>query len=148
MSDYQKKLEEMRLKQEAAKQTLVQEFKTWVQTTYPDATSTDTGLHYMITEEGKGAKPNKHNNVTVQYSGALSNGKVFDSSYKRNKPFTFKLGLGNVIKGWDEGIALLNVGSKAKLIIPYFLGYGERGSPPVIPAKATLIFDVELVEAK
>lgn len=148
MSDYQKKLEEMRLKQEQAKQALVEEFKTFVQKNYPNAIGTDSGLHYIITEEGKGAKPNKHNNVTVHYSGALTNGKVFDSSYKRNKPFTFKLGLGNVIKGWDEGIALLNVGSKAKLIIPFFLGYGEQGSPPVIPARATLIFDVELVGAK
>ncbi len=148
MSDYQKKLEEMRLNQEQAKQALVQEFKTFVQTTYPNAIATESGLHYIITEEGKGAKPNKLNNVTVHYSGALTNGKIFDTSYKRNKPFTFKLGLGNVIKGWDEGIALLNVGSKAKLIIPYFLGYGEQGSPPVIPARATLIFDVELVGAK
>ncbi len=148
MSEYQKKLEEMRKKQELAQQAIVAEFSAFVQKNYPTAIATPTGLHYIVEQEGTGATPNKHNNVSVHYTGMLTNGKVFDSSHKRNKPFTFKLGLGNVIKGWDEGIALLNVGGKAKLIIPYFLGYGEQGSPPVIPAKATLIFDVELMDVK
>ena len=84
----------------------------------------------------------------MHYTGSLTSGKVFDSSYKRNEPISFPLGMGRVIKGWDEGIALLNVGGKAKLIIPYFLAYGEEGHPPVIPARATLIFDVELTDVK
>jgi peptidylprolyl isomerase len=148
MSEYQKKLEEMRKKQEHAQMALIAEFNVFVQKNYPTAKNTSTGLHYILEEEGTGAAPQKHNNVSVHYTGMLTTGKIFDSSYKRNKPFTFKLGLGNVIKGWDEGIALLKVGGKAKLIIPYFLAYGEQGSPPIIPARATLIFDVELMEVK
>jgi len=147
MSDYQKKLEEMRLKQEQAKLAAVAEFNVFVQTTFPEAKNTPTGLHYIMQTEGRGEAPGKHSNVSVHYTGMLTDGTVFDSSYKRNQPIIFPLGMGRVIKGWDEGIALLKVGGKAKLIIPYFLAYGEQGRPPVIPPKATLIFDVELVAA-
>jgi peptidylprolyl isomerase len=94
-----------------------------------------------------GAKPEAGKNVTVHYTGYLTDGKVFDSSVKRSTPFTFKLGTGAVIKGWDEGIAMLKEGEKARLVIPYQLAYGEEGRPPSIPAKATLIFDVEIVTA-
>ncbi|HXC06700.1 MAG TPA: FKBP-type peptidyl-prolyl cis-trans isomerase [Bacteroidia bacterium] len=86
------------------------------------------------------------NKVKVHYSGFLLDGSMFDSSVERGQPFEFSLGQGMVIKGWDEGIALLHKGEKAKLIVPYQLAYGERGHPPQIPAKATLVFDVELVD--
>ena len=86
--------------------------------------------------------------MKVHYSGYLQDGSMFDSSVERGQPLDFPLGQGKVIKGWDEGIALLKVGEKARLIIPQELGYGERGYPPIIPAKATLIFDVELVDVK
>ncbi|OLY85471.1 FK506-binding protein 2 [Smittium mucronatum] len=84
--------------------------------------------------------------VYVHYSGRLeSNGEEFDSSYKRNTPLSFNLGSGRVIKGWDQGVLGMCVGEKRVLTIPHELGYGERGFPPVIPAKSTLIFDVELI---
>ena len=148
MSEYQKKLEEMRNRKEQAQLAAVAEFNIFVQKNYPTAKSTGSGLHYLTELEGTGAPAEKHRNVSVHYTGKLTDGTVFDSSYKRNQPFAFQLGMGRVIKGWDEGIALMKAGGKAKLIIPYFLAYGEQGHPPVIPAKATLIFDVELVNVK
>ena len=107
---------------------------------------TPSGLEYIIVEEGSGPKPKKGQKVQVHYTGKLENGTVFDSSHKRGQPIAFTLGVGQVIKGWDEGIALLKKGSKAQLIIPANLGYGARGVPPQIPPNATLIFDVELVD--
>ena len=86
--------------------------------------------------------------VKVHYTGYLTDGKKFDSSVERGEPIAFPLGMGNVIKGWDEGIALMKTGEKARLIIPYQLAYGEQGYPGAIPPKATLIFDVELVEVQ
>jgi FKBP-type peptidyl-prolyl cis-trans isomerase len=148
MGLFEDKQEAMRQKREQEQLKAVAEFNIYVQQHHPGAKSTPSGLHYIIEEQGTGAKAEKHKNVSVHYTGALTNGQVFDSSHKRNQPITFPLGMGRVIKGWDEGIALLNVGGKAKLIIPYFLAYGEEGRPPVIPAKATLIFDVELTDVK
>lgn len=145
MSDFQKRLEEMKKKQEEAQMQAMGEFTAFVQKNYPEAKGTPSGLFYIIETEGTGPKPNKFQNVSVHYTGMLTDGSVFDSSHKRNQPISFPIGAGRVIKGWDEGIGMLNVGSKAKLIIPYFLAYGDAGRPPVIPAKATLIFDVELV---
>jgi FKBP-type peptidyl-prolyl cis-trans isomerase len=87
----------------------------------------------------------KGKTVSVHYKGKLLDGTVFDSSYKRNQPFEFTLGTGQVIPGWDEGIQLLSVGDKARLVIPSNLGYGARGAGGVIPPDATLIFDVELI---
>ena len=87
-------------------------------------------------------------NVSVHYSGFLLDGTKFDSSYDRGQPITFPIGQGRVIPGWDEGIALLKVGSKARFIIPPNLAYGERGAGGVIPPNATLIFEVELVDIK
>ena len=109
---------------------------------------TSSGIAYKIIKKGTGAKAEAGKTVSVHYTGKLSNGTKFDSSYDRNQPIEFELGRGRVIKGWDEGISLLNVGSKATFIIPPDLAYGARGAGGVIPPNATLIFDVELVEIK
>ena len=107
---------------------------------------TDSGLRYKIIQKGSGAQAEKGKSVSVHYEGSLDNGQVFDSSYRRKDPITFTLGIGQVIQGWDEGIALLRVGDKARFVIPSYLGYGERGAGGVIPPNATLVFDVELVK--
>jgi len=107
---------------------------------------TDSGLYYKINREGSGDHPTKGNDVSVHYKGMLLDGTVFDSSYQRNEPIVFPLGMGQVIKGWDEGIALLKIGSSAKLVIPSELAYGSRGAGGVIPPNASLIFEVELVD--
>ena len=111
-------------------------------------TTTDSGLTVVIEKEGKGAKPTSGQTVSVHYAGYLTNGQKFDSSFDRNAPIEFPIGEGRVIQGWDEGIMLLSVGTRAKLIIPSELGYGSRGAGGVIPPNATLIFDVELLEIK
>lgn len=108
--------------------------------------TTESGLQYVILEEGTGANPQTGNTVSVHYTGTLEDGTKFDSSHDRNQPIEFPLGQGFVIAGWDEGIALLNKGAKAKLVIPPELGYGMQGVPGVIPANATLTFEVELVD--
>lgn len=107
---------------------------------------TESGLEFILVEEGSGTKAAAGNTVFVHYSGYLEDGTMFDSSVKRDQQFTFVLGMGRVIKGWDEGIALMKEGDKARLIIPSDLGYGERGAGGVIPPNAKLIFDVELIE--
>ena len=99
-------------------------------------------------QEGSGAQAQKGQTVSVHYTGTLADGTQFDSSRDRGQPIEFPLGQGHVIRGWDEGIAQLRVGDRAKLTIPASLGYGERGIPGVIPGGATLIFDVELVDVK
>lgn len=109
---------------------------------------TDSGLRYKIIQKGNGAKAAKGKTVSVHYKGMLLDGTVFDSSYKRNSPIDFTLGVGQVIPGWDEGIGLLEVGDKARFVIPPGLAYGARGAGGVIPPNATLIFDVELVKVK
>jgi len=114
-----------------------------------DTLTTASGLKYiMVQKNAKGVKAEAGKTVKVHYTGYLMDGKKFDSSVERGEPIEFPLGQGNVIKGWDEGIALLHTGEKAQLIIPYQLAYGEQGYPGAIPPKATLIFDVELVEVK
>jgi peptidyl-prolyl cis-trans isomerase A (cyclophilin A) len=110
--------------------------------------STESGLRYQIIQKGSGAKAEKGKTVSVHYKGQLPDGTVFDSSYKRNQPIDFPLGMGQVIAGWDEGISLLKVGDKARFVIPSDLGYGSRGAGGVIPPDATLIFDVELMNVK
>lgn len=109
---------------------------------------TESGLYYKILEKGNGTKAQKGKTVSVHYEGKLDNGQVFDSSYKRNQPIEFSLGVGQVISGWDEGISLLNVGDKARFVIPPHLGYGTRGAGGVIPPNAVLVFDVELKNVK
>ena len=106
---------------------------------------TESGLRYKKINSGSGAKAEKGKKVSVHYEGSLTNGQVFDSSYSRNQPIDFQLGIGQVIPGWDEGIALLQVGDKARFVIPSHLAYGSRGAGGVIPPDATLIFDVELM---
>ena len=109
---------------------------------------TESGLRYKMIQKGNGKKAENGKTVSVHYTGQLEDGKVFDSSYPRKKPIEFPLGRGNVIEGWDEGIALLQVGDKARFVIPSHLGYGSRGAGGAIPPNATLIFDVELMDVK
>ena len=109
---------------------------------------TESGLRYQFIQRGSGKKAENGKTVAVHYEGSLENGKVFDSSYPRKKPIEFRLGQGQVIEGWDEGIALLQVGDKARFVIPSDLAYGPSGAGGVIPPHATLIFDVELMDVK
>jgi tetratricopeptide (TPR) repeat protein len=110
-----------------------------------DTITTKSGLKYLVLSKGNGAHAEINKNVEVHYTGYLTDGKVFDSSVERGDPIEFILGTGQVISGWDEGIALMNVGDKFKLIIPSNLAYGEKGAGNTIPPNSTLIFDVELM---
>ena len=109
---------------------------------------TASGLRYQIIQKGNGTKAQKGQQVSVHYQGALIDGTVFDSSYKRKEPIEFQLGIGQVISGWDEGLQLLHVGDKARFVIPSDLAYGSAGAGGVIPPDAILVFDVELVNAR
>ncbi len=115
-------------------------------------TTTSSGLQYTDTVEGKGASPANGQTCVMHYTGWLYDngvkGKKFDSSVDRGEPFAFKIGIGQVIRGWDEGVATMKVGGKRTLIIPPQLGYGARGAGGVIPPNATLMFDVELLGIK
>ena len=107
--------------------------------------TTESGLKYVDNTVGDGASPKEGDMVTVHYSGFLTDGTKFDSSVDRGQPFQFKIGVGQVIKGWDEGVMSMAIGGKRKLIIPPELGYGSNGAGGVIPPNATLLFDVELL---
>jgi len=107
-----------------------------------------SGVTVEILKPGTGPLPQTGQKVVVHYTGTLTDGKKFDSSRDRGQPFSFTLGAGQVIKGWDEGLAMMNVGTRARLTIPPQLGYGARGAGGVIPPNATLIFDVELIAAQ
>jgi peptidylprolyl isomerase len=110
--------------------------------------TTASGLKYIDVVAGNGASPSVGKRVKVHYTGTLENGKKFDSSVDRNQPFSFIIGVGQVIPGWDEGVMTMKVGGKRKLIIPPNLGYGARGAGGVIPPNATLLFDVELLDVE
>lgn len=133
----QKRIEEAKRQAEEAMEKIAAGFE-----------KTESGLRYKMIQKGNGKKAENGKTVSVHYQGALDNGKVFDSSYTRKKPIEFPLGRGHVIEGWDEGIALLHVGDKARFVIPSYLGYGDAGAGGVIPPNATLVFDVELMDVK
>jgi FKBP-type peptidyl-prolyl cis-trans isomerase FkpA len=111
-------------------------------------TSTPSGLQYQDVVTGSGAEAVPGKVAVVHYTGWLTDGTKFDSSRDGGEPFSFALGEGQVIAGWDQGVAGMKVGGRRKLVIPPDLGYGPMGSPPVIPADATLVFDVELLDVK
>ena len=130
----------------------------WAQTASPntsaptkvtgDGVKTASGLQYWDIKVGTGAEAKQGSHVTVHYTGWLTSGKKFDSSVDAGKPFEFTIGRGDVIKGWEEGVAGMKVGGKRQLRIPPELGYGGSGYPGVIPANATLIFDIQLLAVK
>lgn len=142
--------EEVMAEMEAERNTMRDEegekIAAYVQENNIDAIPTEMGMYVIVTEQGNGPKPVAGDNVKVHYTGMLLDGTKFDSSVDRGQPFEFVLGQGRVIRGWDEGIAMLNVGSKARLIIPSEMGYGERGAGRDIPPFSPLIFDVELID--
>lgn len=109
---------------------------------------TASGLRYTDLTVGTGATPQRGQTVTVHYTGTLENGKKFDSSVDRGTPADFRIGVGAVIKGWDEGLMTMKVGGKRRLVVPANLGYGPAGRPPDIPGNSTLIFEVELLNVK
>ena len=110
--------------------------------------TTPSGLKYIDEVVGEGDSPSSGQGVVVHYTGTLEDGTKFDSSVDRNKPFSFTIGVGRVIQGWDEGVMTMKIGGKRRLIIPSDLGYGAQGAGGVIPPNATLIFDVELLEIR
>jgi len=111
----------------------------------PEVFTTESGLSYIKLVDGTGAQPQQGNTVLVHYTGTLEDGTKFDSSRDRDRPFSFRVGVGQVIRGWDEALSLMHVGDRWQITIPPELGYGQRGAGGVIPPNSTLIFDVELL---
>jgi len=137
--EYEDKLKSMELNEEAT-------LKNYVESKGIKVEPTASGLYYVEYVKGNGPKPKAGDNVMVHYTGTLLDGTKFDSSVDRNQPFEFVLGQGRVIRGWDEGVAMMNVGSKATFVIPSKLGYGERGAGQQIGPYSSLVFEVELLE--
>ena len=144
--DALKAFEEFNSSGETQKQSTIDAADKAMSTLVKGMKKTVSGLYYTITKEGEGEHPPKGANVSVHYKGTLVDGTVFDSSYQRDQPIEFSVGVGQVIPGWDEGILLLNKGAAARFVIPSHLGYGAQGAGGVIPADATLIFEVELIK--
>jgi FKBP-type peptidyl-prolyl cis-trans isomerase len=145
MEEYQKQ------KEKEAAEALAKEDKTiqdYMAKNNLKGTKTASGLYYVQVQPGSGVKAEKGKTVSVHYTGKLLNGNKFDSSVDRGQPFEFGLGAGQVIQGWDEGIALMSVGEKGILLIPSALGYGTRGAGSSIPPNSVLVFDVELLGVK
>jgi len=147
----QKEFEEAQVKTgKERKMTENEEIKAYLEKAglWESATDLGDGLYYVKRQEGKGAKVAKGQTVQVHYTGMLMNGKVFDRSYDRGEPIEFRLGVGRVIKGWDNGIAGMERGEVGLLVIPSHLAYGERGAGNDIPPNSILVFEVELVDFK
>lgn len=130
------------------KEVAIAGFETFVSNNYPDATKDNSGMYYVITQEGDGPIPQSGQTVVAHYTGKFTDGKVFDSSVERGQPFSFAVGQGQVIQGWDIAFSKFPVGTKATLILPYTLAYGEKGYPGAIPAFSTLVFDIEVIGVK
>lgn len=145
---FQEKVNEFEEQQEQKKAMALSAASEYAKDSLPEATETPSGLFYYIDREGEGdtVKPGK--TVTVHYVGKLVSGKKFDASYDRGQPISFPIGAGRVIPGWDEGLTYFREGGKGTLVVPYTLGYGERGYPPVIPPLATLIFEIEVLKVE
>jgi FKBP-type peptidyl-prolyl cis-trans isomerase len=152
MADQQKMMEEQQKKMMAYAEEQIKKddviLQDYIKKNNLKAEKSPSGIYYVVNKPGTGAKPKQGQTVAVNYKGMLLDGKVFDSSDKQGRPIEFPLGVGQVIPGWDQGIALLNEGSQATLLIPSTLGYGQRGAGADIPADAVLRFDVELVDVK
>ena len=133
---------------QAQREKLPQEDLEVVEKKWPEAKRTATSLRTQVLVEGKGELVKAGDEVAVLYKGALLDGTVFDESADPAKPFVFRVGRGKVIDGWEEGLKLMRAGEKRLLIVPFELGYGTRGDPPKIPRRATLVFEVEVLEIK
>ena len=113
-----------------------------------DTLTLESGLQYIKIESTDNKKASAHRDVELHYTGYLDNGNIFDSSVERGFPIVFTLAQGQVISGWDEGIQRMRIGEKFRFIVPPELAYGKEGFQPVVPANATLIFDIELLDVK
>lgn len=135
-----------RAQQEA--QRLSPEDLALLQRLYADAVVTPSGLRYVVRRPGTGSPPSVGAQLVVHYRGSVLGGQMFDSSIERGAPFEFRVGAGEVIKGWDEAFATMTKGEQRTLLIPYWLGYGVMGKGKAIPGRATLVFEVELLDIR
>ena len=143
---YEKMQQEMEQKNEKQLSVDLELIENYLKENNVNATKTESGLYYEITKNGSGDNASAGDNVTVHYTGMLLNGEVFDSSLSRNEPFSFQLGRGMVIKGWDEGITYFNKGAEGRIFIPSPLGYGAAGAGGAIPPNAILIFEIQVLD--
>lgn len=132
----------------AQREKLPPEDLAFVEKTWPSAKKTNTGIRYIVLQEGSGETPKPGDKVAVLYVGRLLNGTVFDQATEKDKAFTFRVAREQVIQGWDQVLQLMKIGEKRLVVIPSELAYGTRGQPPKIPRSATLVFEVELLEIK